>query len=373
MALFSFFATDYTDDTDYFPERLFKMNAFFRPTTRTFVSLSLVLVFFALAAACGGKKPEPTGTATPTPGGAKPNDGKFRVALLSPGPISDNGWNALGYEALKLTEKELLATIGHQQVKDSPADREQGYRAFAQQGFDVVIGHGGEFMDQALAVAPEFPNTTFIVTAGDKFGPNVVSVVFDTGQASYLAGALAALVTKTGKIGAIGGQNIPAAARNLRAFRNGALAVNPKIDVSIAFIGNWEDTAAARQQALAMIDKGADVLIHDCDAAAPGVFQAIKERNVLMFGMQKDQSDFAPDNVIASVTSRMPEGIADVVRRIREKQQKGEVVHLGIRDNAVGFEMNKRFRKGLITKEMEGNLNALTVNVQKGQVDVFKE
>lgn len=351
------------------------MNAFLnrRPATRTLVSLSLVVVFFVLAAACGGKKPEPAPTPAPNAGASKPNDGKFRVALLSPGPISDNGWNALGYEALKLTEKELLATIGHQQVKESPADREQGYRAFAQQGFDVVIGHGGEFMDQALAVGPEFPDTTFIVTQGDRSGANVVSVVFDVGQASYLAGAIAAYVTKTHKVGAIGGQDIPASARNLIAFRNGVRAVDPKCEVFIGYVGNWVDAAAARQQALAMIDKGADILIHDCDAAAPGVFQAAKDRKVLMFGMQKDQTSLAPEQVIGSVTSRMPEGIAEVVRRIREKKQKGEVVHLGIRDNAVGFIMNPAFRGRLVTKDMEEVLNAFTISIQQGKVDVFKE
>lgn len=317
-------------------------------------------------AACGGKMPD---APAPQPA-ASASDAKRkpRVALLSPGPISDDGWNAFGYDALKIIEKELGCEVRQQQVNDSPADREQGFRAFAQEGFDVIIGHGGEFTDQALTVARDFPNTTFVVTAGDKAAPNVVSVVFDTGQASYLAGAIAGTLSKTGRAGAIGGQNIPASARNLYAFRNGAHAVNPKMEVSIAFIGSWTDTAAARQQALAMIDKGADFLIHDCDAAAAGVFQAVKERNIRAFGMQKDQSHLAPDHIIGSPTSN-PRGLAEVVRRILQKEQKGEVVHLGIKDNAVGFAV----KKGVIPKELESKLNALTLAIQKGEIDVFKE
>ncbi|QUV90154.1 BMP family protein [Chloracidobacterium aggregatum] len=327
-------------------------------------------LWLIVGAACGGKAPDtPASTpasqpAAPTASGEK----KPRVALLSPGPISDDGWNAFGYDALKIIEKELGCEVRQQQVNDSPADREQGFRAFAQEGFDVVIGHGGEFTDQALAVAKDFPQTTFVVTAGDKAAPNVVSVVFDTGQASYLAGAIAAMMSKTGRAGAIGGQNIPASARNLYAFRNGARAINPKMDVMIAFIGSWTDTAAARQQALAMIDKGADFLIHDCDAAAAGVFQAVKERNIRAFGMQKDQSHLAPEHIVGSPTSN-PQGLAEIVRRILQKEQKGEVVHLGIRDNAVGFAI----KKGFIPKEIEGRLNGLTLAIQKGEIDVFKE
>jgi basic membrane protein A and related proteins len=327
-----------------------------------------VLATLASVVACGGKSPT-----SATGGESKATDGKFRVALLSPGSINDDGWNALAYEGLKQMESKLGVVVGQQQVKESPGDREQGFRDFAQRGFDVVIGHGGEFMDQALAVAPEFPNTTFVVTAGDKSATNVVSVVFDTGQASYLAGAMTALLSKTGRAGAIGGQDIPASSRNLRAFRNGARAVNPKFDVAIAYIGNWHDTAAARQQALAMIDKGADILTHDCDAAAAGVFQAAKERNIRIFGMQKDQSPLAPDNVVGSAVSDIPAGLAEVVRRILQKQQKGEVVHFGIKDNAVGFTMNSKLKKGLITPDMEGRLNDLLQKIQSGEVDVFKE
>ncbi len=322
--------------------------------------------------ACGGRAPDAPPSQPGSAGAPDANrpdsDKKPRVALLSPGPISDDGWNAFGYDALKIIEKELGCEVRQQQVNDSPADREQGFRAFAQEGFDVVIGHGGEFADQALAVARDFPNTTFVVTAGDKAAPNVVSVVFDTGQASYLAGAIAATLSKTGRAGAIGGQNIPASARNLYAFRNGARAVNPNMEVAVAFIGSWTDTAAARQQALAMIDKGADFIIHDCDAAAAGVFQAVKERDIRAFGMQKDQSHLAPDHIIGSPTSN-PQGLAEVVRRILQKEQKGEVVHLGLKDNAVGFAV----KKGVISKELEGKLNALTLAIQKGEIDVFKE
>ncbi len=335
-----------------------------------FVSCLLLALVACNTASPGGPATSDTKSATRAPGAAGP-DGKFRVALLSPGPVSDGGWNQSAYDGLKVIEQKLAADVSQQQVKGSPADREQGFRDYAARGYNMVIGHGGEFMDQALSVAKEFPDTMFVVSAGNKSASNVVSVVFELGQAAYLAGAVAAQLSKTGKAGAVGGVDIPASSRMLYAFRNGAKAINPKFEVTIVHIGSWEDTAAARQQTLALIDKGADFIIHDCDAAAPGVFQAVKERNVLAFGVQKDQSPQAPDNIVMSLTSNMPEGFGILAQRIKTGQQKGEVLRFGLKDKAVGFVVNPKF-KNRVTPDMEGVLNQLTKDIVEGKVNPYE-
>ncbi|MBX7219710.1 MAG: BMP family protein [Blastocatellia bacterium] len=341
----------------------------FRCHLRT-VQPALTAIALMCLIACGGTPP--AAPPSPTDSASKPGQGDFRVALLSPGPISDNGWNAAGYEGLQYIEGVVGAKISQQQVKSSPADREQAYRDYAAKGYNMVIGHGGEFMDQALTVGKEFPNTMFVVTAGDRSAPNVTSIVFELGQSSYLAGAIAGKLTKSGKLGAVGGMDIPASTRMLQAFRNGAKAVNPKAEVTITYVGNWEDAAAARQQTLALIDKGVDFLIHDCDAAAPGFFQAVKDRNVMAFGVQKDQSQLAPNNIFASVTSEIPQGFVELAKRVKAGTQKGEVLRLGVKDKAVSFQMNPNM-KGKITQDLEGILNQLLGDIRDGKIDVYQE
>ena len=102
-------------------------------------------------------------------GEQKPGTGQFRVALLTPGPISDGGWNASAYDGLQLIKKELGAEVSNVQT-GTPSEFAQGFRDYAQQGYDLVFGHGFEFQDPALQVGAEFPRTAFVVSSGSVHG-----------------------------------------------------------------------------------------------------------------------------------------------------------------------------------------------------------
>src|SRR4051812_5838107 len=181
--------------------------------------------------------------ATPTPAG-------FRVALLTPGPITDQSWNAGAYNGLKAIRDSLGAQISHIQTK-TPAEFEENFRQYGAQGYTLVIGHGSEFQDAAKRVAPSFPHTIYITTSGETTGPNLAGLSFGFAAPSYFAGMLAASVSKTGKIGAIAGQQIPPVAESFRAYEQGARAVNPAVKVITSYIGNWDDVSAGKEQALA--------------------------------------------------------------------------------------------------------------------------
>ena len=117
----------------------------------------ILLAAFLVLASCGRGEPR-----------ARPAG--FSVALLTPGPISDAGWNAGAYEGIKAIEKELGASISHVQVK-SPSEFEEQFRAYAERGTHLVFGHGFEFQDAAARVAKEYPNTVFVTTSGSKTAP----------------------------------------------------------------------------------------------------------------------------------------------------------------------------------------------------------
>ena len=179
-----------------------------------------------------------------------PGKAAFQVALLSPGPVSDAGWNALAYDGLLRIRDDLGAKIAQIETK-TPAEFEEGFRDFGRHGYDLVFGHGFEFQEAAAAVAPDFPHTVFITTSGNTVRKNVAPLRFLLEEATYLEGMLAASMSSTGKAGGVGGMAIPSVKSTILAFTSGAKAVRPYFEVLTAYVGNWEGVGAAKDSALA--------------------------------------------------------------------------------------------------------------------------
>ena len=225
-------------------------------------------------------------------------DEKFKVAMLLPGSISDAGWNALAYEGLKAIEKQLGAEISHAETR-TPTDQEEQFRSYALDGYNMVFGHGYEFQDPAKAVASDFPETIFITSSGGTITDNISPVNFRVEQAAYLLGMIAGKMTQTNKLGVMGGQNIPSVNSTFMAFEGGAKSVNPDVEVSWVYVGNWEDIGKGKELSLAQINEGVDFIFPNADAAGLGAFEAAeiaqKEgKTVYTFGANRDKSDISP-------------------------------------------------------------------------------
>src|SRR5437762_13120570 len=145
----------------------------------------------------------------------------LRVALLTPGSISDQSWNGGAYQGLLRIRDSLGASISHIQTK-TPAEFEEQFRQYGAQGYDLVFGHGFEFQDAARRVGPDFPKTIYITTSSSTSGANVAGIEFAFADASYLAGMLASSMTKTHILGAIGGTELPPVKQSFAAFEEGA-------------------------------------------------------------------------------------------------------------------------------------------------------
>ncbi|MBU6282012.1 BMP family protein [bacterium] len=296
-----------------------------RPSPR--VATLAVLLALGIAAGCtkageGGKK-----------------DGAFRVALLTPGPVSDGGWNASAYEGLLRIAKELGAETSNVQTT-SPAEFEQTFRDYARQGYDLVIGHGFEYQDAALKVGAQYPETAFLVSSGGVSAKNVASLEFELDEATYLAGLVAASMSKTGKAGCVGGIQLPVIKTTFDGFEAGARSVRPDFKVSTVYVGSFEDVAGAKAATDALIAQGADFILHNADAAGIGVFQSAKAGGALAFGTNKDQAPVAPDTVLASAVIDMPKAFVQVAREVKEKTFAGRVVKEGFATGCVDFTWN---------------------------------
>ncbi len=234
-----------------------------------------------------------------------PSKDSFSVALLTPGPVSDAGWNAAAFDGLQLIKKELGAETAMVQTT-SPADFEDAMRDFASRGFAVVFAHGFEYTDAALKVGKSFPKTYFIVTSGGGSSANVASLTFKIEEAAYVEGILAGKMTKTGVVGCIGGIELPAIHLTFNGFRKGFLAARSDGRMLTSFTGSFDDVGAAKEAALAQISQGADLLFHNADAAGLGVFQAAHQDHIYAFGANRNQNDIIPDTVLASAVTNIP-------------------------------------------------------------------
>jgi basic membrane protein A and related proteins len=271
----------------------------------------------------------------------------FRVALVTPGPISDQSWNGGAYQGLQRIRDSLGASISHIQTK-TPAEFDEQFRQYGSQGYDLVFGHGFEFQDAAKRVGPDYPGTIFVVTSGSSVGANVAGIEFGFADASYLAGMLAGAMTKSNVIGEIGGTELPPVRESFTAFARGAKAVNPKVTVLTSYIGNWDDVSAGREQALAQIGRNADVIFQNADAAGLGVFRAAREtRKALVIGSNSDQNGVAPEITIASVVINLPHAFLTVAREVRAHTFKPRVIKLGTESDVVTLVINPAFRSNI--------------------------
>src|SRR5215212_1114202 len=295
--------------------------------------LTAVAFTFASCSNDSGKTVQPSGT--------------FKVALLTPGPVSDKSWNGGAYAGLMAIRDSLGAQVSHIQTK-TPAEFDENFRQYGAKGFNLVFGHGFEFQDAALRVAPDFPKTVYVTTSGTSVARNLAGVDFAFEEASYLAGIVAGRVTKSNMLGIIGGTELPPVKRSFEAFEQGARSVNPRVKVFVSYIGNWDDASAGKEQALAQLSRGADIIFQNADAAGLGIFQAVKEsRNAKIIGANANQNDIAPDQTLGSVAIDLPRAFLLIAREVQKGGFTGKVFSLGLHDRVVTYIPNPRLSPAL--------------------------
>lgn len=284
-------------------------------------------VVLAMLGSCARVEPPPAG---------------FRVGLITPGSVADAAWNSGAYAGLNAIRDSLGAKVSHVEAR-TPGEQEEALRTYAAQGYTLVFGHGFEFQGPAERIGALYPGTIFVVTSGERVSAtgNVVPLVFGIEQATYLAGMVAGGMTKSNRIGFIGGIELPPIKRGYQGWLKGAQAVNPRIDTRLAYLNTFDDAAAGREAALAMIRLGVDMLHHNADQAALGLFQAVKESpGVYAFGANLDQSALAPDRVLGSVVIDLPRAFLALAREVESGNFKPKVETFGLSGGVLRYDPN---------------------------------
>lgn len=315
------------------------------------VFLVMLFLMSGMLTGCGGAnqdagKGSNAGT-TEGNGTAKPAAGKKAAIILGIGGLGDQSYNDLAYKGMKDAESKLGVKFDYAEPK-AVADFEVHLREMASEGqYAVIICVGFEQVDALTKVAGEFPDQKFAILDGSVDKPNVASFLSKEEEGSFLVGALAGLmklepakygISDKQILGFVGGVDVPVIRKFQAGFMAGAQYVNPKIKVLDDIVGGFSDVTTAKEIALTMNGKGADIIYHAAGGAGMGVFQAAKQNKFLAIGVNSNQNSMDPDHIMASMLKRIDTAAFTVVKStVDGSLVTGKITELGLKDEGIGY------------------------------------
>ncbi|HLK61312.1 MAG TPA: BMP family ABC transporter substrate-binding protein [Chthonomonadaceae bacterium] len=357
-------------------------------TRRTLLGLGAALAAVGLAG-CPGPPEENKGAETPgssgapatpgTNGGAATTDKsgkKIKVALVFDlGGPDDKSFNASANNGLMKAKADLGLSDADVKTVESKnaADYKINMTNFATQNFDLIIAVGFNMANAMKEVAPQFPNVKFAIVDADapEGAANCVGLKFQEEQGSFLAGFLAASMSKTKKIGFVGGMEGPLIGKFEAGYRAGAKTAgfDPDKQVSVTYTGTWDDLSKGKDQANQQFGNGADIIYQAAGKAGLGVIQAAQDKGKGFYaiGVDQDQDYIAPGRVLTSMVKHVDLAVADTIERV----QKGTFVSgtkvYSLKDGAIGLSEMK-YTKQDIPADVLAKLDKLTKMVADGEV-----
>ncbi len=324
---------------------------------------TLILICF-LVGACTEKKV--TSTADPSV------KTKLRVGIvLDKGGKDDKSFNGAAFAGATLAEKELGVEIKVVESADDTAF-EPSLRAFAEREYPLVLGIGFAQVDALKKIAPQFPKTHFAIVDGTVESPNVASIHFDEHEGSFLVGYLAALVSKTKKIGFIGGMDVPLIRRFQMGYEAGAKAADPKVTFVSNYAGvnssAWSNPGRGKELALDQYSQKVDVIFAAAGATGLGVFDAAEEKVAFVIGVDSNQNALKPGRVLTSMLKRVDTAVFQIIKDEQNSKFSGGIRSYGLREKGVDYSVDDANRK-LIEPYLE-KLETLKAKIIKGEVKV---
>lgn len=251
--------------------------------------------------------------------------------------------------------------------------REQAIRNFARRGMTPIIAVSFSQATAVKTVAAEFPALRFVIIDAVVEAPNVQSVLFREEQGSYLAGMLAAMRSATGKVGFVGGMDIPLIRKFACGYAEGAHAVNPKIEVMQNMTGStaaaWADPVRGAELARSQIERGADVVFHAAGATGIGVLQAAADAGKYGIGVDSNQNMLHPGHVLTSMVKRVDVATRTALETARAGTWKPGTQVLGLSEDGVGLAFDEN-NAGAITPAMRSRVDAAKADIAAGKINV---
>lgn len=297
----------------------------------------------------------------------------LRVGLvLDKGGKNDRSFNSSAYEGATRAQKDLKIYLKYVEATDTNA-LESLHRAFARRKYDLIIGIGFSQTEAVKRVSKQFPDIKFAIVDGDVKNPNVRSMMFAEHEGSFLVGALAAMKSKSGAVGYIGGMDIPLIRRFAMGYAAGAEYINPKIKVSENYVGvtgeAWNNPAKAKELALAQFAKGIDVIFVAAGSSGTGVFDAAEENGKFAIGVDSNQNWVRPGTILTSMLKAVDVAVYETIKDTLNGKFTPGLVNYGLANHGVDYTLDK-YNEKLITPEMKKRVDEIKQKIIAGEIQV---
>ena len=284
----------------------------------------------------------------------------------------DRSFNQASFEGAERFKEETGIAFQEFELQND-AQREQALRRFAERGHNPVVTAGFSYASAMETVAPEFPDTDFVVIDAVVEQPNVRSVVFNEHEGSYLVGVLAAMASKSGKVGFVGGMDIPLIQKFACGYVEGVKATNPDAEVFQNMTGTtgaaWNDPVRGGELAKSQIDRGADVVYHAAGGTGIGVLQAAADAGVYGIGVDSNQNYLHPGQVLTSMLKRVDLATYNAMMDVHNGKFTPGVQVMGLSEDGVGWALDDN-NKTLITPEMQKAVDDAKAKIISGEIKV---
>ncbi|GHV95091.1 BMP family ABC transporter substrate-binding protein [Spirochaetia bacterium] len=335
---------------------------------KNIILLFLVSIIVCLIVSCGktGKSSETNKTETE----------KIKVALItSVGGLGDRSFNDAAWHGFQRAEKELgveIKVIEPQAV----ADYQTSLKAVAGSGYKFVMAVGNDWADTMKIVAPIYPDIKFAGVNIMLNEPNVAVARFSDHEGSFMAGAIAAMMSKTGTIGFIGGMDVPAINRFYVGYEEGAKYANPSIKVISAYVGSFNDPGKGKEFSLQLIAQKADIIFHAAGKTGEGLFNAVKETDgIYAIGVDQNQDYIVSGKILTSMEKRIQIAAYNLIDSvINNNFRAGDRIY-GLKEDGVGL-TEMEYTKALVPPDVTARLNDIRAKIISGEIkvtDVFNK
>jgi basic membrane protein A len=339
-----------------------------KPIARLFIVFAVAA---AVAAAFGGCVSDQPGSV----------DGALRVGMVfDVGGKGDKSFNDSAYRGLLHAADQF--GVEHTEFEPGQdADREIGLRKLAQARYDVIIGVGFLFSDAMRKVAADYPDVKFACIDFDArpdetLPDNLAGLRFREEEGSFLVGVIAGLFSETGRIGFVGGMDIPLIHKFEAGYIAGAKYANPAVSVTVAYAGAtplaFIDPAKGKELALLQYGRGVDVIYHASGSTGNGVIEAAREVNRQAIGVDSNQNYMAPGNVLTSMVKRVDNAVFRTVQSAVEGNFSGGLREFGLADDGVGYAVDE-YNENLLTEEILSVVEEARQAIVEGTISVPKE
>ncbi len=304
----------------------------------------------------------------------------FKVGLVfDVGGRGDKSFNDAAYAGLERAQKELGVPFATLETGEG-ADREAQMRQLAAGGNQLVFGVGFLFSDDIYGLATEFPDVKFAcvdytVKAGQTLPANLQALEFKENEGSFLVGALAGLVSRTGKVGFVGGMEIPLIKKFEAGYRAGVKAVNPEAEVLVKYAGTtgtaFKDPTKGKELGLSEYNAGADVIFHASGSTGLGVFEAAREKGPghYAIGVDSDQYAEAPGFILTSMVKHVENAVFQSIADLKAGSWQGGIRELGLKEDGVGWVYDEHNR-ALIPDRVKATVDSLKAEIVAGRIVV---